>query len=402
MWNDVSAYLCGCVDPVEDEGPRHVHLTREYDEPAAEKASREILASIKPSQVAPAPDDSSESELEDVRSPRSTFVRQKSQRATAMPPIALDGAPLPPPPPDVTAIDVSDIAIVRPDGRGAFGALRLGVERSTRQLVSVEDCDGADINALLRARAPLCVSGHCAQLVACLGFGAAPSGSVRLVTEYLDGGSLSDIAVKKDGLAGDETVLLHIAGEALKGLAFLHARQLSHGAVAPASIRIARDGRVKLADAGFGLDGPAQYVAPELKGSRTGAAEGDVGSRSGTAEGDVWALGQALFAAASGRFCTRQLGGEPKLDKPFSADAAALVLHASRRDPELRATAAFLLEAPCIIRREWPFSPLLIAAVNIALGPPAETDDALLELVARAVASSKQEGKAFLDQVFDK
>ena len=30
------------------------------------------------------------------------------------------------------------------------------------------------------------------------------------------------------------------------------------------------------------------------------------------------------------------------------ADAAALVLHASRRDPELRATALFLLEAPCI------------------------------------------------------
>ena len=24
MWNDLSAYLCGCVDPV-DESPRHVH-----------------------------------------------------------------------------------------------------------------------------------------------------------------------------------------------------------------------------------------------------------------------------------------------------------------------------------------------------------------------------------------
>jgi serine/threonine protein kinase len=343
---------------------------------------------IKPSQVAPAlDDDSSESELEDVRSPRSTFVRQKSQRATAMPPIALDGAPLPPPPPEITTIDVSDIAIVHPDGRGAFGALRLGAERSTRQLVSVKDCDGGDVNALRKAAR---AAGHCAQLVACLGFGAAPSGSVRLVTEYLDGGSLRNIAVKKDGLAGDETVLLHVATETLKGLEFLHARQLSHGAVAPASIRIARDGRIKLADAGFGLDGPAQYVAPELKGKATK-----------TPEGDVWALGQALFAAASGRFCARQLGGEPKLDKPYSPDAATLILHASRRDPELRATAAFLLEAPCIIRREWPFSPLLIAAVNIALGPPAETDDALLELVARAVAS-KKEGKAFLDQVFDK
>ena len=43
------------------------------------------------------------------------------------------------------ATDVSDVAVVRPDGRGVFGALRLGVERSTRQLVSVEgDVEGSE------------------------------------------------------------------------------------------------------------------------------------------------------------------------------------------------------------------------------------------------------------------
>ena len=227
-----------------------------------------------------------------------------------------------------------------------------------------------------------------------LGVGTAPKGGARVVTEYLDGGSLRDIAVKKDGLAGDETVLLHIAGEALKGLAFLHARQLTHGAVAPASIRLGRDGRVKLAGAGFGLDGPAQYQAPELKGKARK-----------TPEGDVWALGQALFAAASGRFCARQLGGEPKLDSPYSADAAALVLHASRRDPELRATAAFLLDAPCLTLREWPFPPSLSAAVNSALGPAVETDEDRMALVERAVAApppTREGSKKFLDEVFDK
>ena len=391
MWNDLSAYLCGCVDPV-DESPRHVHLTREYDDDRADATSREILAAIRPTQVAPAPDDSSESELEDVRSPRPAFVRQKSIAAARVPPIPLvdaGGAPLPPPPTPAVATDVSDVAVVRPDGRGVFGALRLGVERSTRQLVSVEDVEG-EVQALRRAAR----AAACPQLVAVHGIGPAPKGGVRVVTEYLDGGSLRDIAVKKDGLAGDETVLLHIAGEALKGLAFLHARQLTHGAVAPASIRLGRDGRVKLAGAGFGLDGPAQYQAPELKGKARK-----------TPEGDVWALGQALFAAASGRFCARQLGGEPKLDAPYSADAAALVLHASRRDPELRATAMFLLDAPCLTLREWPFPPSLSAAVTTALGPPAETDEDRMALVERAVAApppTREGSKKFLDEVFDK
>ena len=78
---------------------------------------------------------------------------------------------------------------------------------------------------------------------------------------------------------------------------------------------------------------------------------------------------------------------------------------ASRRDPELRASAAFLLDAPCIIQREWPFPPKLTAAVNTALGPPAESEDALTELVARAMAApqpTREGSKRFLDEVFDK
>ena len=79
---------------------------------------------------------------------------------------------------------------------------------------------------------------------------------------------------------------------------------------------------------------------------------------------------------------------------------------ASRRDPELRASAAFLLNAPCIIQREWPFPPKLTAAVNTALGPPAETEEDRMALVERAMAAPvpppREGSKKFLDEVFDK
>ena len=63
-------------------------------------------------------------------------------------------------------------------------------------------------------------------------------------------------------------MLLHIAGEALKGLAFLHARQLTHGAVAPASIRLGRDGRVKLAGAGSAWTARRSIRRRSSKGKR--------------------------------------------------------------------------------------------------------------------------------------
>ena len=47
MWNDLSAYLCGCVDPV-DESPRHVHLTREYAAARADATRREAERGASP------------------------------------------------------------------------------------------------------------------------------------------------------------------------------------------------------------------------------------------------------------------------------------------------------------------------------------------------------------------
>ena len=182
MWNDLSAYLCGCVDPwtrarATCTSRGNTTTTRRRDEPrdfgrhpadAGRAGARRL----------------EQSELEDVRSPRPAFVRQKSIAAARVPPIPSStpaARRLPPPPTPAVATDVSDVAIVRPDGRGVFGALRLGVERSTRQLVSVEDVEG-EVQALRRA-----ARAACPQLVAVHGVGPAPKGGARVVTEYLDG-----------------------------------------------------------------------------------------------------------------------------------------------------------------------------------------------------------------------
>ena len=119
-----------------------MHLTREYDEESADATSREILAAIRPTQVAPAPTRPRASSR-DARSPAARVrAAEVDCRGPCSPiPSSTTAAPPPPPPTPAVATDVSGVAVVRPDGRGVFGALRLGVERSTRQLVSVEDVD---------------------------------------------------------------------------------------------------------------------------------------------------------------------------------------------------------------------------------------------------------------------
>eukprot|EP00752_Nemacystus_decipiens_P006522 g5873.t1 len=92
-------------------------------------------------------------------------------------------------------------------------------------------------------------------------FATTSNSTVSLVVEYMDGGSLQDLV--DAGGCRDEKKLGHIALQALRGLAFLHASNLIHRDIKPANVLLNRRGELKIAD--FGL---ARTLGEEMEAAR--------------------------------------------------------------------------------------------------------------------------------------
>ena len=75
------------------------------------------------------------------------------------------------------------------------------------------------------------------------------TGTLSLVLEYMDAGSLQDLV--DAGASMDESVLANIAYRVICGLAFLHAHKLLHRDVKPSNLLINRRGEVKISDFGI-------------------------------------------------------------------------------------------------------------------------------------------------------
>lgn len=80
-------------------------------------------------------------------------------------------------------------------------------------------------------------------------FSNLEDGGVALMMEYMDGGSLQDIA--DAGGVDDEGTLASIAFQCLSGLQFLHKCNQIHRDIKPANILINHDGTVKISDLGI-------------------------------------------------------------------------------------------------------------------------------------------------------
>eukprot|EP01031_Cornospumella_fuschlensis_P026577 gene26576-32119_t len=134
-------------------------------------------------------------------------------------------------------------------------------------------------------------------------FSNLEEGVVCLMIEYMDGGSLQDIA--DQGGCDDEAALANISIQALKGLGFLHSNLQLHRDLKPANFLISHRGEVKVADLGIlkqlpaprpghpprtnSFVGTASYMSPErIDGKEYGLAA------------DVWAFGLTLVTLALG------------------------------------------------------------------------------------------------------
>jgi serine/threonine protein kinase len=149
--------------------------------------------------------------------------------------------------------------------------------------------------------------------------GRSPDGTLYLVTDEVRGPPVTSVASIAAG-AARRTAFEAVARDLADALAYLHARGVVHGDIAPANIRLDDDGRPVLFD--FGLAG---IGAPPRAGGAFGtlgyaSPEALVGQR-GPA-GDLFSLGATLFEVWTG---TPPFGvGMPAVRRMLSGQAPSL------------------------------------------------------------------------------
>lgn len=245
-------------------------------------------------------------------------------------------------------------------GCGSCGTVRRGVIKVTGEQVAIKTLRVDlkeqrelllnEIRGLIQAEG----FGNLVQWYA--GFVSRKSGSVHVVLELMDCGSLADLRNRIGGRSMPPHILAGIVGQVCRGLDYLHSRRLLHRDVKPQNILLNRRGEVKLSD--FGITkalgetmastsiGTQIYMSPERC---------DAGSYALPA--DVWSVGMVVYELASGRHPFSNAATFPALlqklcDEPeprlseadgFPASLCDFVARCLERDPTRRATATELV-----------------------------------------------------------
>ena len=166
--------------------------------------------------------------------------------------------------------------------------------------------------------------------------GTLPDGQNYLVMEWIEGEDLADCR-DREGATGSRCLTLF--AEIAEAVAHAHQRQVVHGDIKPANIRIGRDGRPKLLD--FGV---ARLISAERQNHEStealtpafSAPEQLTGSPAST-QTDIHALGSLLrwmLTGQPGAHGTSVRPAELNVSRPVAV--AAVVNKANAEDPDRR------------------------------------------------------------------
>ena len=179
-----------------------------------------------------------------------------------------------------------------------------------------------------------------------------PDGSLNIVLEFIENGSLASI-LKKFGGKFNESLVAIYTTQVLKGLAYLHAQGVVHRDIKGANILATKDGTIKLADFGVateggdfeGVVGTPYWMAPEII---------EMTGNSGTAC-DIWSVGCTVIELVTGAppyFDLNPMPAlfrivqdeHPPLPDNISSALKEFLLACFQKDPNLRISAEKLLE----------------------------------------------------------
>jgi serine/threonine-protein kinase len=127
--------------------------------------------------------------------------------------------------------------------------------------------------------------------------GGQESGSIFMICEYLDGGSLEDLLAA--GRTFDTDDVARLGRDVSSALAYVHANGFVHGELSPSKLLFDDEGRVRVSDVALAGLGVAFREQLTLDDVRYMSPEQAVGERAGP-ESDVYALALILFEAATG------------------------------------------------------------------------------------------------------
>jgi serine/threonine protein kinase len=243
-------------------------------------------------------------------------------------------------------------------------------------------------------------------------FYAPEEASVKIVMEYMNGGSCDDLM--KRGELLDETALAAIAIGAINSLVALHAKQRMHRDIKPANVLIDSKHGSKLCDLGLarhmlatkgGESHENDAVADTFVGTISYMSIERLEGKSYSYPADVHALGLTLLALALGSNPMRNLSFFQLLELLRSADClqvppevearyepafCQMLRDCTRSKPELRPTAKELQEYEWVKKYQRPDMPdsqnVLLSLIERTSEGPRYKRDMVNSIVARTNA----------------
>eukprot|EP00903_Cladosiphon_okamuranus_P006592 g6440.t1 len=204
---------------------------------------------------------------------------------------------------NVSKIHQNDLRMLSELGRGACSVVKKAQHMETRQqyAVKVFSVFDREKRAQLLKEVETLWGMECPSLINFVG-GYLKDGSIHVVLEYMDRGSLSDMIHGWRGMEYGEDLIAAVTFQMLWGLGYLHYEHHVHRDVKPQNVLLNSNGEVKLSDFGIARElqgemdlaqtmiGTIRYMSPErLAGAGYGVAA------------DVWSLGVVLLEMAARR-----------------------------------------------------------------------------------------------------
>ena len=182
---------------------------------------------------------------------------------------------------------LEDFQVVRPLGKGNFGAVYLVTSKLTNKLYAMKEIQTSkyksqeEVNQVEKEIKLLENLRHPHVITYFNSF--KQNGNIYIVIEYINGGSLEDLLVKniKQQKRIDEKTLWDLLIQSLSGLLYLHEkRKIIHRDIKPDNLLLDSEGHLKISDFGVSaiksdevddllkchgtVAGPIQFMAPEM------------------------------------------------------------------------------------------------------------------------------------------